>query len=182
MKDFREKPSTKIEYSLFLIKKPHNLNKQILQAIFEDLSKLKALISFEKLFKGRAGAQVIYGPKIILTKFAGDLNLLELEDYTNSLDLSKALIWETGINQLEDFKQILELEENEKLWFQMILRLKKGQDTLNAQARVVAFVEGSDRLKVLKEALPKIPKPFSMKQLTSFTKPAASFRILKIRI
>ena len=72
MKDFREKPSTKIEYSLFLIKKPHNLNKQMLQVIFEDLSKLKALISFEKLFKGRAGAQVIYGPKIILTKFAGD--------------------------------------------------------------------------------------------------------------
>lgn len=170
MHDFEIKPNSRSEYGTFLIRNPKNLTPHLLMSLFSDLAKSNLLISFEKLFKGHEVALVVYGPKNILMKYQDQFNFLELEDYTNSLDLDNVSIWEMGLKIPENFKDLIKLEKEEKLMFQLILHPRKGKDILNAQIRVVVSIADLERLKALKEALPKIPKPFSKIQLFEFYK------------
>ena len=126
MKDYTEIPSTK-DFGLFLIKQPNNFNQEFLNLIRNDLQKLNSIISFERLFKGKEVALVVYGSKKMLSKYTNILGLLELEDYSK-LGEKDLGVWEIGFKQLtmdngqltmgESLPQLL---DNEQLWWQVII-------------------------------------------------------------
>lgn len=129
MKDYVEKPALNA-YSLYLIRNPLALTSQLLDEIYLALNSQDSLVSFEKLFKGQKSALVVFGPKAILDKFNGRLNLLELEDYTN-VDSGTVSAWEMTIkdsNLLQNPSPVLkpDLVEVEQFWWQLVLQAKKG--------------------------------------------------------
>lgn len=129
MKDYVEKP-TLSAYGLYLIRNPLVFTAQLLDEIYLNLSSQDSLISFEKLFKGQKSALVVFGPKAILNKFTPQLNLLELEDYTN-VDPSAVAAWEMIIKDyslLQNPSPVLNpaLNDNEQFWWQLVLQAKKG--------------------------------------------------------
>lgn len=128
MKDYVEKPAISA-YSLYLIKNPLALTTQLLEEIYFVLSEKDGLISFEKLFKGQRSAYTVFGPRAILEKFT-QLNLLELEDYTN-VDPSNIAAWEMTVKDtslLSNPSPVLkpDLTETEQFWVMLILQAKKG--------------------------------------------------------
>ncbi len=174
MKDFLIKPEGKSGYGVYLVRNLGNFNIQSLNLILENILK-KDLISFERLFKDRESALVIFGPSSLL-KFK-DLNLLELEDYT-SLDLNKLSVFEAHLKSAENLKDNLPiLSKQERIWIQAICKDSKGQ--IGCQIRIVIYSE--NRLKELvdefqdnfKKTLVKVPKPYSKSQLFEFYKQRA---------
>ena len=130
MKDYVEKPANLNVYSLYLIRNLQALTIAILDEIYSALRTQDSLISFEKLFKGQKNALVVFGPKTILEKFDPQLNLLELEDYTN-VDPNIVVAWEMAIKDaslLQNPSPILKpnLTETEQFWVALVLQAKKG--------------------------------------------------------
>lgn len=179
MHDFEIKPNLKLEYGAFLIKNINNLNPQSLIPLFSELAESNLLISFERLFKGREGVLIIYGPKNILLKYQDQFNFLELEDYTN-VDLNNISIWEVEVHDsLKLRDKFPNLYQHEQIWFQIILKInKKDLNYFPTRIRVVLRSQGEARLKELtaqfqdsyKSALPKIPRPYSKAQILEFYK------------
>lgn len=132
--DYQERPSNfGIPYSLFLIRKPQALTADLLKRLNQSAVKSGLILSFEKLFKGERKALVIYGPVSIMSDFTKELDLLELEDYSEALDENKdshVLVWELGPktalkSSLEtnnvSFDKLI-LKDAEDFWWQMVLR------------------------------------------------------------
>ncbi len=181
MRDFTEIPTKDEEYSLFLIRKTDNLNVQLLNSIHEELKKSGLIISFERLFKGKKAALVVFGPKRLLTKYTDLLDLLELEDYTN-VDVDIISAWEAGIknssktdqtNKPKIFDNLPQLSEADEFWWQLTLS--------NAfQVQITAVVVSTDQsrrnslTKTLQTLAPeriiKLPKAFSSAQILDFYK------------
>lgn len=180
MRDFAEVPSIQ-EHGLFLIKKRTGLNQQLLQLIHQDLQKSRSIISFERLFKGSESALVVFGPKKLLSKYNSNLDLLELEDYTN-VDEGNVAGWEisTRDSHKEDISQKETaaplLNQEEQFWWQVILWVEKGKSQASGlfktQVRCLVITPNEERKKNLTQILAelpenavKLPKAFSNKQL-----------------
>ncbi len=170
MRDFQHTPSEKEEYGVFLIKNPVVLNTEILGQILDISSKKDSMISFERLFKGSEVALVIFAPRVLVSQFK-ELDLLELEDYTD-LNLDSLNIWEVDIRNTQNLKVNLPiLAPNDRIWVQTIIKN-------NTAVRIAVYSENADNLKQItekfqqnfKNSLPKIPKPYSKKQLFEFYK------------
>lgn len=177
MRDFQLKPNAKNDYSLFLVRNISKLNLDSFNSILNELSKKDLLVSFERLFKGEESALVVFGPKNILLNYQ-DLNLLELEDYTD-LNLDNISIWEADVRTIKGLRANLpKLLKEERIWIQIVGKLKLGNSLIPAQVRIVIFSPIKDRLKSLtdefqknfKNTLPKIPRPYAKDQLFDFYK------------
>lgn len=134
MKDFAEKPSALgKDYSLFLIRNPQALSIKLLEELHALTLKTGHIITLERLFKGPKSAVVIFGPKSILDNYP-DLNLLELEDYTN-IPETDIIAWEVGTKDpvlfhfepVSVFKQLPKLNESQQFWWQLTLRGSKDK-------------------------------------------------------
>lgn len=181
MKDFREIPKGD-QYSLFLIRQPHSLNKDLLEQLWNDSLQEGQILSLERLFKGRSSALVVFGSKRILTKYTNLLNLVELEDYTNC-DQQSLTIWEIRIKdptKLENasiFLNFPHLQESEQVFWQLVLQAKRGADKIfSGQLRAVVLTPDTKRRRQLTTSLQdlngaillKVPRPFSLSKMFEF--------------
>lgn len=183
MRDFTEIPSrTGGDFSVFLIRQIRGLNEQFFNLLYNDLKHTGLNISFERLFKGKESALVVFGPKKLLMSYKDFLNLLELEDYTSNVNIGQMTAWEVGIkntSQLntEGFKNALLLSDDEQFWWQLVLWVNK-QSLFQAQIRAIAISSDAERRKSLTKTLQnlsntgfiKLPKAFSDTQLIDFYK------------
>lgn len=169
MKDFQEIPEVE-KNSLYLIQNPQALT---LNLINELKSRLKSeIISLERLFKGTKSALVVFGPKKVLEQFS-NLNLLELEDYTNLKSSKSAWEMATKTGNLEDvngvFDNLPALNTNEQFWFQLVLQPK--DQNWGGLIRSVVSSETEDRVKKLAQdlqtlsVLVKVPRPLTSDQI-----------------
>ncbi len=186
MRDYQEIPlHSKEEYALFLIRNTENLNAQVLSSIREHIVKDGLIISLERLFKGQRAALTIFGPKRVLEKFSDSLALLELEDYSLSLNASDVYIWEMGSKtkdskeqiSTEIFKNLPSLGEEEQFLWQVVLGAKGNKaPVFQSQIRAAVYSKDPLRRRDLAPAfqnisagdLVKVPKPFSNEQMMSF--------------
>lgn len=131
MKDFREKPSAKAPYGIFLLKDPAFINESLVDRIYS-LSlqtplryKINPLIiSFERLNKGSNPATVIYAPVEFIKQC--NINVVELEDYADKIPLSSVQSWEAGYEgALKDFPEKINfldrvhLDDEERVFLQL---------------------------------------------------------------
>lgn len=170
MKDYQEIPKLEKEYAIYLVKKPQFLTLQILKMI-TDLTRGK-ILGFEKLFKGKSNALVIFGPKKIFDeRFSEILGLLELEDYTK---LSGEIVaWEVGkrvsleLGGEDIFSNIPVFEDDEHFFWQVLF---SGNW---CQIRAVLILQKNERKKIIlahlenlgKGFLQVVPKPFTSSQI-----------------
>lgn len=135
MKDFQITPKlTGSQYALFLIKNPENLDSQILDRIYDAISKTGSIITLERLFKGSKSALVIFGPRSILSLFIDDLGLVELEEYSE-VDPARITAWEVGtkdqatfhLQPVKLFQMKIDLNDSEQFWWQLTMQANPGQ-------------------------------------------------------
>lgn len=189
MKDYQEIPETKkTEYALFLIRKT-GFNGSSLNLIGKRILDEGLIISIERLFKGKQAALTIFGPKKILNEFISELNLLELEDYTSSLDNQGLSVWELGVksavqpsldNPDNIFNNLPELPDTDQFFWQVVLGVKMVKKELSFQTQIRAGIFCKDplRKKVLVPLfqnlkfgeLTYVPRPFSAEQMAGFFK------------
>lgn len=188
MKEFQGIPQkSKEEHGLFLIRQTGNLNAKILDFIRELVLVENLSISIERLFKGKKSALTVFGPKKILDKFTGKLDLLELEDYVSPLDSKDIAIWEVGVKNTKNlspedldsiFGSLPKLGDEDQFFWQVILGVRKDQADLSFQTQIRAafFTKDFIRRETLSALfqhlkfgeLTKISKPFSTKQMMDF--------------
>ncbi len=172
MRDFREIPTNE-QYGLFLIRKTQELSVQLLNSIQGELLDPNSVISLERLFRGEKSALVVYGPKLIISKYHQNLDLLELEDYTK-VDPKQISAWEVGIKEKgKVFDNLPELSQKEQFWWQVII-----SSGFNIQVRAVV-VSGDDVRRtsltqtlhnLAPEKIIKLPKAYSNEQILEFYK------------
>lgn len=179
MKDYQEIPQkTNVDYGLFLVRQIKNFDAKLLDSIRQEVLAQEAIVSFERLFKGRQTALTIFGPKNILAQFQSELGILELEDYTMEFTDSTVSVWEVGVKETarlnpdhfnKIFSNLPQLEAEEQFFWQVILN--KGP----VQIRAAVSSKDPIRKKILVSAqnlnaggLVKIPKPFSNEQMIEF--------------
>lgn len=187
MRDYKEAPKDKKgEYGLFLIRNFNNLSYPLILGIYSKLLEKRAIISFERLFKGGESALTIFGPKSILSEYSSLLDLLELEDYVN-LDYKNLSIWEIGLKLKKvdiNFKgakifEDLKLNLDEQVWFQIILKANsKDVNQFLSQIRMASQSLNEIRRKNilqanLKPPFIKIPRPYSIENMLKFYKDRA---------
>lgn len=189
MSDYRELPSNLgLPYSLYLIRKPQSLNEELIKKIYDAVIPDKAVVSFEKLFKGGKQALVFYAPVKYATGFAGDLDLLELEDYSFKRQrLNEGeFFWELGFKNASTtegldknlFGNIPELLPIEEFWWQLALLPVAGEDArFKGVLRAMLWSKDGARALELKEGFTKIgqndnlavlPQAHSDEQLLNF--------------
>lgn len=186
MKDYQGPPQYPQEnYGLFLVRQLSNFDKNFLDSLKEFALKKGSIVSLERLFKGKQAALTIYGPKIILSQFTDQLNLLELEDYTLGLDGKDVLIWEMGVKNNKQnpesfnnlFNNLPELTQQDQFYWQVVLGAKSGKEGyFQTQIRAVVYCQDPIRQKQLTGMfqnfkmgeLVKIPRPFASGQMMSF--------------
>lgn len=181
MKDFQPKMDSKLDYGLFLIRKTSFVSPDFLAALFKTSS--DNLVSFERLFKGNKCTLLIYGPKNILARFNIDLDLLEMEDYTQNINIDSIHAWEFGLrgdleeigNLFEDFPK---LSRTDEIFWQIILKptFKKGQLQLKGNIRTVILSDDPPSIFKLAQSIQnlaplkliKLPKSYSNQQIMNF--------------
>lgn len=176
--DYLEVPPQSTQYGLFLIRKTSALKIEVLDSLHEATINEGLIISLERLFKGSKSALVIFGPKNILLNFADKMDLLELEDYTNTSQ-ENIQAWEVGIKKttnkmgkIDLFKDLPVLQEDEQMWWQIVLQAKmqKGnQLVFQSQIRVVLLATDPSRIKELTQNLQNLAAPYLIKLPKAFT-------------
>lgn len=170
MKDYQEIPrKSDLDYGLFLIRRPGNFDTKLLDSIRELVLLENAIISFERVFKGRQSALTIFGPKTVLDKFTRSLDLLELEDYTSALAEGDISVWEVGEKERGELT-LPELSNEDQFFWQVVV----GKD--QTQIRAALYCNDPVRRKTLAaelqnlnaRAFVKIPRPFSNEQMLGF--------------
>lgn len=181
MRDYQEVPSERGDYGLFLIRNRGGLTAELFHSIHDELLSSGLSISFERVFKGKESALLVFGPRILLAKFNQILSLLELEDYTN-IDIDTTLAWEIGINSNTEqseqkiFSQMPQLLDQEQFWWQLVLWV--SSKSFHGQIRAVLKSEDPLKRKNISQILQnlphkklvKLPKAFSNSQLMDFYK------------
>lgn len=177
MADFAHHPPT--QSVLFLIRHPQALTSTILDSMHDLMLQGGAIISLERLIKGKESALVIYGPQEILSNYLEALNLLELEDYTR-VDPAILQAWEVGARKQQQtelmdsfFKDLPPLPGNEQLWWQLVLKgenIKEGDRFFQGQIRVVTSSSLPQLKNLATGDLTKVPKPFTKEQIVDFYK------------
>src|SRR5688572_3161726 len=104
MRDFSEVPAKEAEYGLFLIRNTVALTPAVLDSIKNELLESKTIISFERLFKGGKSALVAFGPRELLLNHQSALDLLELEDYTQNVEVEHISAWEVVVKKDAKFE------------------------------------------------------------------------------
>ncbi len=189
MKDYQEIPQkSKVEYGLFLIRATEGFDVNTLNSIGKLILDEGLIISIERLFKGTQSALTIFGPKNILNNFSVRLNLLELEDYTETLDAGNISIWEVGVKSGQNlkldspnniFNNLSQLGSEDRFFWQVVLSARRGED-LTFQTQIRAAISSKDLLN-RKTLIPlfqnltfgeltKVPKPYSTEQMMLFFK------------
>ncbi len=174
MHDFQEIPAEGgEEYGLFLIRRLSQLNKQLLTSFHKELSTSTLFISFERLIKGTKAALVVYGPKKILAKYKQQLDLLELEDYTN-VRPEQFAAWEVVVKHAgkPGFPPV---PAEDQIWWQLILSTKEG-NFFHPHIRLAVVSNHPKRRDILKAKLAdlspdkfvKLPNTFSNTQLLDY--------------
>ncbi len=126
MSDYKEKPENfKQAYGLFLIQNQTAINPELLSRLHKQIIKRRFIISLERLYKGPKKALVIFGPKSVLEGFKSELDLLELEDYTQNIHLSNLSVLSLPLVETKSFDN-LETLEDEQLWWQLVLQPAGG--------------------------------------------------------
>lgn len=180
MKDYQEVPQkSKLDYSVFLIRQVSSFDAKLLDSICQLVLAKDAIISIERVFKGRQTALTIFAPKVILDQFQSELNLLELEDYTANLASDDISVWEVGERETGKFtakdnnnifSNLPPLSNEDQFFWQIILGKNK------TQIRAAVYSKDPVRRKTLISELQnlnagglvKIPKPFSNEQMLEF--------------
>ncbi len=174
MRDYSEIPEKGRDYGLFLIRNTQGLTEQVLSSIRSELSESKAIISFERLFKGKKSALVVFGPRQLVLNHKTSLDVLELEDYT-SVDITHISAWEVGVKKDTEvsekvFSNFPQLFEHEQFWWQVIL-----SSPFKPQITGVLVTSDPNRKHTLTQSLQhmspqlhKLPKAFSNPQLLEF--------------
>ncbi len=177
MRDFQETPRhLSQDYSLFLIRNLGALNSKLLEQLHSTLLKKSAVVSLERLTKGRLVALTIYGPKLLLQPFQQELNLLELEDYTKKYSSENLVVFEViRKNQPvegEIFTDLPKLNDDEQFWWQLILQPKTVQrkKIFSGQIRVGLIISSNKELSSQFESmnggnLLKVPRPYSQEAM-----------------
>lgn len=183
MKEFPSPADVKGEYGLFLIRQTSFVSENFLNTLFKALN--NNLISFERLFKGNKCTLLIYGPKNILARFNIDLDLLEMEDYTQNINLHSAGTWEFALRgdlnqKVSLFENFPKLSQTEQFWWQIILRPILKKEQLNIQGNIRAVILSDDpsyRAKLVQSLqnltpsnLIRLPKSYSNQQIMNFYK------------
>lgn len=163
MKNYQEIPPP-LENGLYLIRNPAAITEALLDKLHEKLSASGLLVSLERLYKGEKKAWVIYGPVKILPRLT-QLNLLELEDYTN--------VPVPGVNSFEmELRPELNLplpilSENEQFWLQIILQ-PAGKKSFQTTFRALVLSK-EQKQKGIGE-LSFSPRPLSSEKIFSLYK------------
>lgn len=124
MRNYQE-ISPHLNKSLYLVRNQALINEVFANKLYEELTANKTYISLERLFKGDKEALVIFGPQEILKKFP-ELNLLELEDYTEVPE-DTINLWEMMIKDKQG-SSLSPLGVDEQFWFQMVIQAQKGKN------------------------------------------------------
>ncbi len=174
MRDFQEIPGEDEDYSLFLIRRPQELNFSTLSLLRDNFLKSGQVLSFERLFKGYKSALVIFGPRR-LTAVLKTLDLLELEDYTQ-VSPEQVNAWEVGIKESIKSNPLTsvrfpQLNESEQLWWQLLV-----SRSFKPQIRAVLVVQDPKRRKDLSslvenlspDRLIRLPRGFTNSELLDF--------------
>lgn len=182
MKDYRPPLNPKIDYGLFLIRKSTNLSSKLISSLSLHIG--NNIISFERLFKGKESALLVYAPRDLLLPLNSELDLLEMEEYITQSTKYSIYSWEFDLksdvtqseNLFEDFPQ---LGDDEQFWLQLILiTSKKGEPIFRGKIRAVILSKDSpsqsELIKKLQnfaaKYLVKLPKAFSDEQILDFYK------------
>lgn len=168
MSDYREKPLNFTPvYSLYLIQKPQALTMEMLDKLYQQLLPDGLILSFERLFKGHKKALVVFGPASVLRQFDSQLGLLELEDYSQAINLEKInspesvfLIWQMGFKGNKSgeggvLSLPVNLESHEQFWWQAVLRPDK-KDRWQGVIRAAVTAVTRSRASILSEGLSAI--------------------------
>lgn len=187
MKDYSEIPAqSEEEYGLFLIRQIDKFDIKFLDSIHELILKHGLIVSIERLFKGSQAALTIFGPKKILAQFSETLNLLELEDYTLSIDDKDIVIWEIGAKNLKEinleevdnvFSNLPKLDTEDQFFWQIVVGGGRSEEfPFHTQIRAAIYSKDLLRRKALIslfqnlkfDGLVKFPRPYSTEQMMSF--------------
>lgn len=162
MRDYQEIPPQE-KYGLFLVRKPQALA-IILNALNPGL-----FISLERLFKGSQSTLVMFAPVNLGIRYKTELDLLELEDYTN-VPVSQISAWEVGIKEKGKlFEGMPPFSETEQFWWQVTF-----SSLFQPQIRAVLIAQHRrDTLaNVLQKLAPgrlvKLPKAYSNETMLEF--------------
>lgn len=177
MRDFPQLPHSQKEDGLFLIRQPGNLSTDILNLIQTRITEEGAVVSIERLLKGKKSTLVIFGPKKVLQSLP-QLDLLELEDYTD-VNRGNLSAWEVGVKSFKDrnlsvksfFKDLPQLDMEEQFWWQIVLG-----SSFQSQIRAVVISPDIQKRWDLSSSiqrldlgrLTKIAKPFTQDQTLDF--------------
>lgn len=163
MKEFHEIPrKSQADYGLFLIRQIKNLDARLLDSLRQLLIAEEAIVSLERLFKGRQAALTIFGPKNILAKFQTELDILELEDYTAGFRENEMVVWEIEAGEIFKLNPP-QLEAEEQFFWQVILAGKN-------QVQIRAAVLSKDPMRRVMLASAQNLKAVSNKQMVDFFK------------
>lgn len=206
MADYHEKPvNFHANYALFLIRSPQNFTSEVLTKLHREVLKDRFILSLEKLFRGKQEALVVYGPKMLLLPFGEALKLLEIEDYSKTIEVKKPgglegmVAWEAGIKNASKileagqlFKELPKLEEREECWWQIVLQPTSQESVFNSLVRVVVKAGEKRRAQALREdsikagnsvGLSMLPQAYSHPQIVKFYQeralPSTPFGIFK---
>lgn len=165
LRHYLETPDTNIPYSVFLIQSPSLFDSAFLEDLASKNQGLDLIFSFERLYKGHMSALIIYGPRDLLKNFP-QLNLLELEDYTEKQDISRVLAWELRLRKSLTARQKesrmepkflsgLKLSPDDQVYYQIVCQhLRREKKALSFQVHMrIAVIAGdpSKRASLAKE-------------------------------
>lgn len=183
MRNFQENPKLSKNYTLYLIRKTANIEKNILDHLHSPMLNGGIIISFERLFKGSESTLVIFTPKELIQDYIPSLDLLELEDYAD-LEEGSFTGFEMGVKgdptktkwSLDKFfTSFPKLWPNETVWWQLVLKARKDSTFETLPRMIISSAQRREELEMnLKElaggTLAKVPKPYSSSQMLSFYK------------
>ncbi len=151
MKGYQDVPPSKFPYGLFLIRNEELVHQNgVLNKLYSFGLEANAIISLEKLFKGGEHALVLFAPQNVV-QFLPELELLEIEDYVDKkvkngqkkASVDEVICWslrpksEVEISIPPDFLNNFSLEENEQLFWQLVLMSHKKENHFQVNIRVM---------------------------------------------
>lgn len=162
LRDFQEKPEENQDYAIFLVRRRKFLDQDFLTTLHRTAREV--IISFEKLYKGQEGAMVLYAPRRIEKQFP-DLELLELEDYSEKIKTTETLAWELvkdnkgrGLSFSLKFLDQIKLSNNDQLYCQIVTQpINPKHKSIHATVfqislrMVIISPEPEKRLKIAKQ-------------------------------
>lgn len=159
MKSYKEIPTTKYQYGLFLIKNESLIFENgILHKLYEFCAESNSIISLERLFNGDQKALVLYAPQNI-NQFVSELELLEIEDYLikapksphQKVLVNDAVVWtikpknEAELTLQPNFMKDLILDQNQNFFWQIVMTASK--QNFNFQVNIRTMIVDPDTQK-----------------------------------